>query len=53
MNNLESLRKMIAEIDNNLIKLIKKRFEIANEIGRIKRSKGLPLKNWEVEKNII
>ena len=53
MKSLNKLRKEIREIDNKLIELIKKRFDIANTIGKIKKENGLPLKNWEIEKEII
>jgi len=53
MRTLDRLRKEICEIDNKLIELIRKRLDIAIAIGEVKKSKGLPLKNWEIEKSVI
>jgi len=53
MDELEILRKELRKIDKDILKLIKKRLDIAKKIGEVKKSAGLPLKNWELEKKII
>ncbi|MBI2436805.1 MAG: chorismate mutase [Candidatus Magasanikbacteria bacterium] len=39
-NNLENLREEINGIDEQILKLLKTRFEIAQEIGKIKKEQG-------------
>ena len=51
--DLEQLRKDIAEIDMQIIGLIAKRISIAEDVGRIKLSQGLPVINPEVEAKVI
>lgn len=40
MQSIEYLRKVIDDIDDNIIKLLEKRFETANNIGLIKGQTG-------------
>ncbi|MCY0882307.1 MAG: chorismate mutase [Acidianus infernus] len=37
MSGLEDLRKEIEEIDENIIKLLSRRFQISQQIGNIKK----------------
>ncbi len=53
MRELDILRKKIREIDEKIVKLIKERFDIANEIGKFKKKFNLPVKNEKIEKEII
>jgi len=50
---LEELRSEIQEKDREIVRLIKERTMIAEEIARIKLSEGTPLRNREVEKKVI
>lgn len=50
---LNNLRLQINEIDDNLLKLLKKRFEICKEIGKLKTVNDLPITNLERERQII
>lgn len=40
---MEKLRKRIDHIDEQLVKLLDERMELAFEIGRFKKEKGLPV----------
>lgn len=44
------LRKKIDEIDEKILLLLKERIEVSIRIGRIKREKGLPIRDIERER---
>lgn len=50
---LPALRKKISAIDEDLIKLLEKRAAVAKEIGEYKKSKGLPVRDWSREQEIL
>ena len=50
---LEEYRKEIAEIDNQILTLIRARLQIAKKIGEIKRQQNLPVTNLKVEAEVI
>ncbi|MDM7202744.1 MAG: chorismate mutase [Thermodesulfobacteriaceae bacterium] len=50
---LSELRKEIDRIDEELILLLKKRLQIAKEIGKIKESKGVQTFDLGREKEVI
>jgi len=50
MDRLNSLRKQIDEIDEQIINLITQRFEVVMKIGKYKKKNNLPLldmKRWK------
>lgn len=51
--DIEDWRQKIDEIDEELLKLLRKRSEYCTEIGKIKTQKGLPIHSPEREKNIM
>ncbi len=51
--DLDQLRNEIAEIDMQIIGLIRRRISCAEEVGRIKLSQGLPVINPDVEAKVI
>ena len=51
--NLSSLRVEIAKNDEDITKLVKKRNELARDIGAIKRQLKLPVRDYKVEKEVI
>jgi len=53
MNDIEKLRKEVRKVDQEIIKLIGKRLSITKKIGGKKKKKGIPLKDWKVEKEVI
>jgi chorismate mutase/prephenate dehydrogenase len=53
MKEIEKLRKKVREVDKEIIKLIGKRLSITKKIGGNKKKKGVPLKDWKVEKEVI
>lgn len=50
---LESLRRDVRDIDLRLLVLLRDRLDRARAIGREKRRRGLPLRNFEVEAQVI
>ena len=52
-NDLDSLRKDIAQIDDSILDLLIKRFELTDEVGRIKNKANIPIENKDVEKKIF
>ncbi|MEZ4743296.1 MAG: prephenate dehydrogenase/arogenate dehydrogenase family protein [Bdellovibrionota bacterium] len=53
MENLEELRREIAETDKSIIALMKKRISIAHAIGEKKQSLNLPVKDYLIEKKVF
>ena len=53
MNDIEKLRKEVRKVDQEIIRLIGKRLSITKNIGGKKKKKGIPLKDWKVEKEVI
>lgn len=52
-DELEDLRASIRDIDKELVQLMARRMSTAGAIGRIKKRMGLPLRDWEVEKDVL
>lgn len=48
--NLESLRKEIDAINEEIITLLAKRLDVAKQIAEVKRAETLPVDDWEREK---
>ncbi len=53
MEKLEKLREDVWQIDRDIIRLIGERLVLTSEIGNMKKSAGLPLLNYQVEKTVI
>jgi len=53
LTKVEELRKRIDEIDRELLALISKRVEIARELGKLKKSRGLPIADHKREEEVI
>jgi chorismate mutase-like protein len=53
MKEIETLRQLIDEIDQELIILFAKRLRVAKEIGKIKKEKKLPILDREREKQLL
>jgi chorismate mutase/prephenate dehydrogenase len=53
MPELETLRKRIRDIDSKIIELLIERNDAAGEVGEVKKRAGIPLRNKDVEKDII
>jgi len=51
--NLDELRNEIDKIDGALVDLLEKRMDVSRKIGEIKKSKDIPVKDEEREKEII
>ena len=50
---LDILREEIAAADLEILRAMKKRMDAAGKIGRLKASAGLPVRNPDVEENVI
>jgi chorismate mutase/prephenate dehydrogenase len=53
MAQLDHLRDDIEEIDGKLVELIAKRLALALQVGEEKIQKGMPMRDWTVEKQVI
>ncbi len=53
MMKLEESRKLIDEIDSEIVALLKRRADLACRIGSIKLNAGLPIADREREKTVI
>lgn len=52
-HDLEALRKEIREVDGQIIQLAAKRFQLVEKIKEDKITRGLPIVNLRVEKDVI
>jgi chorismate mutase / prephenate dehydrogenase len=52
-DDLSSLRDSIAEIDRGLLELLRRRMEVAAEVGRVKAASGLPVTVRDVEERVL
>jgi chorismate mutase len=53
MDNIDDLRERIDSIDDELLRLFNERAKLALEIGRMKKSRGLPIHIPSREEEII
>jgi len=53
MEELKILRNEIDQIDDEIIKLLEKRFNISLKIGEIKKTYNLPIQDANREKELI
>jgi chorismate mutase len=53
MDEIESCRKKIDELDRQLVELISRRAECARQIGRLKRNTAIPIYEPEREKAVF
>lgn len=51
--SLDRLRKEIADIDEEILTLIKKRLDTAQKVGEEKEKQNLPIKDYSVEKKVF
>ena len=52
-DELAHLRASVREIDEQIVRLMARRTAVAGAIGQIKKGRGLPLRDWEVEKDVL
>jgi chorismate mutase len=52
-DDLETLRKLILEVDQKIVELAAKRFRLLAQVGDYKKQQGLPVINLHVEKEVI
>jgi len=52
-NELNEVRKKIDDVDQKILDLVEERFELVNDVARIKKSKGLPIRDLKREEDVI
>lgn len=50
---MSNYRKEIAKIDDKIVDLLIKRFELTDEVGRFKKKNNIPVENKEVEEKVL
>ncbi len=53
MSRLDDLRTRIREIDAQILSLVADRMETARRIGQEKKAAGIPLRDWNVERQVL
>lgn len=53
IDKLENLRKEIKRTDKEIVRLVRKRVSTAKEIGKIKRKRKMPVRDFKVEKEVV
>lgn len=53
MVDISDFRKEINEIDDKLLELLQRRFDVAKKVGKYKLEKGLPVLDKQRENDII
>jgi chorismate mutase/prephenate dehydrogenase len=53
MSRLQELRARIRELDEQILRMVAARMKHAKTVGAIKKAKGIPLRDWEVEKQVL
>jgi chorismate mutase/prephenate dehydrogenase len=51
--SLQELREEVKSIDQDIVQLVARRLCITQKIGEEKRQANIPLRNWEVEKEVM
>ncbi len=50
---VDKIRTKIGEVDNQILKLVKQRLQLARKIGEIKKKSNLPIVDPHVEKEVL
>jgi chorismate mutase/prephenate dehydrogenase len=53
MSSLDVLRAQMQEVDRQILQLVARRLELAQSIGQAKRNAGLPLRDYDVERQVL
>jgi 3-deoxy-7-phosphoheptulonate synthase len=53
MENIERLRRKVRENDRRLVRLLKKRMQLTQQIGKRKKALGLPVKDPPTERKVL
>ncbi|MEM1659133.1 MAG: chorismate mutase [Candidatus Jordarchaeales archaeon] len=53
MGEIEELREKIMEATVDVLKAVKRRIEYVEALGKVKRERGLPIRDPEAEKRLI
>jgi chorismate mutase len=52
-HKLTEYRNKIGEVDDKILDLLVKRFDLTDEVGRFKKRNGIPVENKQVEMKIL
>lgn len=52
-DDLAALRREMREVDRQLLQQVARRLRTAQKIGALKKKKGMPLRNYDVEADVI
>ena len=52
-DDLAALRREMREVDRALLQQVARRLKTAQKIGEVKRKQGMPLRNYDVEAEVI
>jgi chorismate mutase/prephenate dehydrogenase len=53
MDDLDDLRRRIRQTDEQILRLIRGRMDLARHVGELKKSQGVPLRDWQVERAVM
>lgn len=53
MDELKALRRQIKDADKAILENVARRLHAAQRIGALKRAQGLPVRNYDVEAQVI
>lgn len=53
MDEVDELRKKILEATIDVLRAIRRRVELVERLGKVKRERGLPIRSPEVERELI
>ncbi|HSR52427.1 MAG TPA: bifunctional chorismate mutase/prephenate dehydrogenase [Acidobacteriota bacterium] len=53
MDSLQQMRERLGEIDQEILKLVARRQELALEIGKLKIERGAPTRDYQQEKEVV
>jgi chorismate mutase/prephenate dehydrogenase len=53
VDELPDLRARVREIDSRILRLVAERMDLVKSIGAVKRSRGVALRDFEVEKQVL
>lgn len=53
MRALEELRQRIRDLDGEILRLVAARMEAARQVGELKKAAGVPLRDYDVERQVL
>ncbi len=53
MTELEELRQRMRDLDGEILRLVAARMEAARQVGELKKAAGVPLRDYDVERQVL